>query len=476
MTHDRFTGEPQHLYQSPSGVPTNPAGVPEAPITAAQAPPPPAPAAPRRRRTGLLIAAIAVVLLLLGAGVAVVVSRLAGGDEQHGLSLAWQLDYPGERSFTDTDTERLYASWLVGDLIIRAQSDGVIAYRVADGSQAWGLPAPDGKTVCTATLNAEKDLAAIAYGTTKSCGTVSGVNLRTGEQTFEATIPAEQVAGRFKVYAPLVSTVSDNVVALTENTLTAFRLVDGGKQWTRPAKRSCYYLNHMAANAGTVLFVENCLGGEPHLVSLDAATGTPKWQTPYPRSNLLTDIISASPAVVSVSAPAGSVLASYDAKGAKAADIPMKDGGVELLDMAIGINAGSRTGQSRYPMTTVGNVLYVRTTESRSGAVNNQLVAIDLSTGKRLWASTGHSDAAFHIIRADAQGVLGFEPGGYATKPQLVRVASDTGKVTVIATGDRAEELEMPSAVDVHETGDAVLILPLEQTQYKHAILALKMS
>jgi outer membrane protein assembly factor BamB len=438
---------------------------------------PPQPRPPSGNGRTLLFVGIgaAVLVLLAGIGVAVVVSRIGGNGPGPGgrstggeLSVAWKLDYPGAYNPDDRDTERLHASWLVDDTLIRASSDGVIAYKVADGAQAWGLPVPQGKSVCTASLTQDAGLAAIAYGAPGACDTLAGVDLHTGKQTFEAKLPPSRSSAPSRKRAPLVSVVDGGVVAFWEDTVTAFDLKDGRKRWDRQADNRCYMSEKMAANKGTVLLSVRCLP-DNHLVAVDAANGKTRWDTKLDSSALIYTLFSADPAIIETSEDE---LITYDAKGAKAATIPQKAEGVTLNTSSTDLSIGG--GQSRYAMSLVGNVLYAPTREARSGRVDSEVLAYDVTNGKLLWASSGHTDAGFTVIRADEKGVLGFEEGGYDVKPRIVQVAADTGKASTVtewkATGYRA----MPFSADYYEKDKTLFILPVEQGRETPAIQALR--
>ncbi|AGZ43920.1 outer membrane protein assembly factor BamB family protein [Actinoplanes friuliensis] len=402
---------------------------------------------------------------------------VSGKDEGNSgqFSVAWQLEYPGDANGKDTDTERLYASWLVGDVVVRAQSDGVVGYSISDGSQVWGTPVPSGSIMCGATLTQQDGFAAITYGSSKKCDSVAGIDLRTGKETFTAKIEAEDTKGRFDTKAPLLNIVGKYVVVSMEDKVTAYEVADGKRRWTRTGGLGCTTGAQMAAGNGIVLVSEKCLGKGDKLIAVDAGTGIPKWAATVPRGSYITDIFSASPALARISPPGlDPVLLSFDAKGTKLAEIPQKLDGLEMIDYNLTARIGDHYGQRRYAFHIVGTTLYAPTMSWLTSKPDNQIVAVDLTTGKLKWGSRG-STMQFHTIRADESGVLGFEDGRFEQSPRLVRLDPATGATTTLATGAKAESLDVPSSADAHETAGTILFLPLEQPVTKKvAILALR--
>jgi outer membrane protein assembly factor BamB len=426
------------------------------------------------RRTGLYTA-IAAGLVLVGVGTAVGVARLAGGDGaggRSGMAVAWTLPYPGEFNIADRDTERLHAGWLVDDAIVRAQSDGVIAYAVADGAQLWGLPVPAGKTVCTASLTAPTGVALIAYGTAKGCDTVAGVDLRTGAQTFTARIAVPEAVGRSAPEPPVI-TQADNGIAVVraDKVVTGFDLASGRPLWTRGAEKGCYLQGDLGTDGDTTVVSQGCGFRTPdHLLALDAATGEIRWNATLPTGWLTTDIISAKPTVIKLITMSESKIVSFDERGVKLAEIPEKVAGMLLDSREVGLEL--RKGQPRYRMWAVGTTLFTPVMTQGDGD-EGQFAAFDLVTGKVRWTSTGHR-SDFVGVRADEQGVLGFEQGGYQIKPRLARIAPDTGRVTTVAEAAESGLLMISGNADLRERDGLLLVLPVAQEREQPAILALR--
>jgi outer membrane protein assembly factor BamB len=434
---------------------------------------PPVPAPAPRRRTGVY-AALAVVLAMIGAGTAVVVARFVGGSAQggSGMAVAWSLPYSGEYNVADRDTERLHASWLVGDAVIRAQSDGVIAYAVADGAQLWGLPVPAGKTVCTASLTAPTGVALIAYGAAKGCDTVAGVDLTTGALTFSAKIAVPEVTGRQTPEPPMINQADGGIaVVRAEKVITGFDLATGRTRWTRRAEKGCYLQDDLGTTGDTTLISQGCGYRTPdRLIALNAATGAVRWNTPLPTGRLTTEIISARPAVIKMITAAEGTYVSFDDHGVKLAEIPEKVDGMLLDNREIGLEL--RKGQPRYRMWAVGTTLFTPVL-TKGDSDEGQVAAFDLTTGKLRWRSTGHR-SDFVLVRADEQEVLGFEQGGYKIKPRLARIAPDTGHVSTVREAAAADLPMISSNADLWERDGLLLVLPVAQEREAPAILALR--
>jgi outer membrane protein assembly factor BamB len=250
----------------------------------------------------------------------------------------------------------------------------------------------------------------------------------------------------------------------------AYGLTDGRRLWVRPADKLCQ-ISKMAASGSTVLFDQFCDG--KFLVAVDATTGKLRWSTEFPEQSMLMEILSAEPAVVDLAdATLEHAVVSYDAKGRKQAQIPKNVGGFDLDLSRMGF---ARDGQPRLPLAVVGTTLYLKTNSLRGGdSYQNQVVAVDVTTGKLRWSSSGHSESRFHLIRAEADHLVGFEEGGFRTPPRLVRIAADTGKVSTVAEATVDDDFRLPFEPDLREKDGTLVVLSLSRSTSGHAVMTLR--
>ncbi|MFE9689876.1 PQQ-binding-like beta-propeller repeat protein [Micromonospora sp. NPDC005806] len=441
------------------------------------------PAAPKRRgRLALLLAGGLVAVLAVGAGTAWGVSRLIGGGSGADLKVAWTLDFPERENMTGLtafDQEDMFGAWLVGDNVVRAQADGVLAYRLSDGGQAWGAPAPDGTSVCVAAQAVTDGRGAIAVGSDKSCNTVAGVDLNSGKVTWQVRFPAPVLEGRDTLTAPDLSVAGQQVIVRSEDTLIGLSLATGKQLWRTTGHkllpgRDCGFKDMRAADDLVVVTYGCPRGGE--VDGLDPATGKVRWRQRLPESKLIDGVLGVQP-------PVGLPGLGHDAypirdprTGKEVASFTDPIDGVELWDVPPN-RSNAIDGPAIYECLVADDTLYFPTFPKPvpgTGRSANQIVAIDLATGKKRWISSGHSASKVQLIRRDEQGVLAWEAGD-RTKlpPRLVRIDPATGKVSVVAEGPLSAGFEGDEA-KVMERDGVVVIVPWKHVVAKGAITVLR--
>ncbi|MBQ1070512.1 PQQ-binding-like beta-propeller repeat protein [Micromonospora sp. D75] len=240
------------------------------------------PAAPKRRgRVALLVAGGLVAVLAVAAGTAYGVSRLVGGGDDGGRKLraAWVLDFPElQRNGLKTyDGQDMFGAWLAGDAVVRAQPDGIIAYRLGDGGQAWGVPAPQGASLCAAAQTLADGRGVVALGPADSCDTLVGFDAAGGTQAWRVTFPVERRTGRSETVAPDLSVAAGQVVVRSGGNVLGYSLADGRRLWQTDADRllpgrDCRLTDAQAAGDQAVV-TTLCDGDRGALLGLDPATG-----------------------------------------------------------------------------------------------------------------------------------------------------------------------------------------------------------
>ncbi|WP_305070064.1 PQQ-binding-like beta-propeller repeat protein [Micromonospora sp. AMSO31t] len=443
------------------------------------------PAAPKRRgRLALLLAGGIVAVLAVGAGTAYGVSQLIGGSSggDGDLKTAWVLDFPERQNMTGLtafDQEDMFGAWLVGDNVVRAQADGVLAYRLSDGGQAWGAPAPEGTSVCVAAQAVTDGRGAVAVGSDKSCNTVAGVDLNSGTVTWQAKFPAPVIEGRDTLTAPDLSVAGQQVIVRSEDTLIGLSLATGKQLWRTTGEkllpgRDCGFKDMRAADELVVVTYGCPRGGE--VDALDPATGKVRWRQRLPESKLIDGVLSVQP-------PVGLPGLGHDAytirdprTGKEVASFTDPIDGVELWDVPPN-RSNAIDGPAIYECLVTDDTLYFPTFPKPvpdTGRSANQIVAIDLATGKKRWISSGHSSSKVQLIRQDEQGVLAWESGDRKkSPPRLVRIDPATAKVSVVAEGPLSAGFE-GEAAKVMERDGVVVIVPWKHVVADRAITVLR--
>ncbi|MEU8313473.1 MULTISPECIES: PQQ-like beta-propeller repeat protein [unclassified Micromonospora] len=464
----------QHQQYPPPAYP--PAG-PPGPVGAP-------PAAPKRRgRVALLVAGGLVAVLAVAAGTAYGVSRLVGGGDGDGRKLrtAWVLDFPElQRNGLKTyDGQDMFGAWLVGDAVVRAQPDGIIAYRLDDGAQAWGVPAPQATSLCAAAQTLAEGRGVVALGSAESCDTLVGFDAAGGSQTWRATFPVERRKGRSTVTAPDLSVANGQVVVRSGESVLGYSLADGKRLWQTDADRllpgrDCRVADAQAAGDQAVV-TALCDGDRGALLGLDPATGKPRWQQQLPAAQQSGGVLSVDP-LVSLPGLSTETFVARDATGKERATFGNPVDGTRFSDLPVN-RSNTVEGPEIRPYLADTETLYLPTEPSPVGddmRQADQVVAIDLATGKRRWVSAGHTDSEVELIRLDDQGVLAWEVGDRRDlAPRLVRIDPATGEVDVLAEAPRSAGTEGSDAKVLERDGTVVLV-PWKQVSADAAITVLR--
>ena len=122
------------------------------------------------------------------------------GEAEMPTASAWSVPLPGV-SGTDLSTGMAFASWLTDTTVIRAQKEGVLAYELKSGTQAWRTP-PPADHECGATPDLFNGKGAFAYGTKKVCDHLAGIDVATGKITWKIEIPTRKATLRPGGWSP----------------------------------------------------------------------------------------------------------------------------------------------------------------------------------------------------------------------------------------------------------------------------------
>ncbi len=432
--------------------------------------PPQAP--PRRSKglTALLIAGAVVVLLAVGTGTAWFVAGMGDtGTSASGGGGSAEWTVPLANADTMDFTSGLaYGSWLTDKVVIRVQRDGVLAYDLASGKRAWGIPAP-GQQVCGATPDLSGGKAAIAYGSTHLCDHLAGIDTATGKLTWKTKIPAEKSRLANSLDVPRIMTTKDIAIVQLNDVMSGYRLSDGRKQWTISLDDGCHLKDTNAAPTQVVALVDCAFTKGTGVATFDPATGRRVARFPIGEISLMSTVLSADPIVVQREESGDKSLFTVFDKSGKTAEFT--SGKVDMLAMNTVAFIRGMFEQHRYAVH--GDRLYLATfPENVKGKLRsgNKALAFDLKTGKQLWESSGTKDTMLTYVRADDQGLLALETGDRRDlPPRLVRLNAATGKAEEIATLPQQYGTEAEHA-RVFERNGVVIIVPWTSVTSKYAV------
>lgn len=423
--------------QPPYGPPPQgyPAGGPRRPGPA------PSASGPRRRWLLPVVAGAGVlVLLLAGGGV-----WLALGSRTPEVKPLWSI---AAQADTGPLGGRTAGSWLLDTAIARGSSDGVIAYDQATGKRVWGVPTPEGTSLCGMSATVEDGIGAITYGPPggRYCDHVLAIDTRTGRELWRADLVPRGArnsgAGFFALPSTARPSVSGGTVVVAESRqVHAYKASDGTVLWrltdetVHPGGSGSCLPRDGLADDGQVLVILGC-GDKTEALDIDLKTQRIRWTAPIPKSEAtdVDHVVSASPAVLAGTAPkekgGGSsrdeVLLSLDETGHVRATLSEAD---DLL-----FDHWSVPGRRYETYTTpiAGDTLITTTQEHKAKGESvgtRELVAIDLATGKRRWTTDTDDPLYLAPVSTDGTSVLALSGGDAEHPPTFLRFSLVDGSL-----------------------------------------------
>ncbi|MEU1420609.1 PQQ-binding-like beta-propeller repeat protein [Kitasatospora sp. NPDC005751] len=345
------------------------------------------------------------------------------GGKAGSYSLAWTAAKPANAA----SGSQLLGIWGADKAVVRADSYGIRALNSADGKELWTLAPPAGsKEFCAVSYGVNsKHIAAVALNTGDSdCSTVGAVDISTGKLLWSAKVSTERMS------SPTL-TVTEKVIGIGGNVAGAVNIADGSPVWQfQPRDKDC---NVYGKVAGTQIAVsDRCYGSNANpksqLVLVDTDTGKTTSPAPVPFTGSIERIdkvVSDQPLVLLVtSGPNGDYILPFDKSNKPMTPMSVKEPGADSLRLSGQADAFTQNVVS-------GTTLYVQTNPSKP-AVN----AYDLTTGKRLWSSTGGTNDGIRLVSGtDKDGkVRAVLDMGYGKGAKIVTLAPADGAVTELGT------------------------------------------
>ncbi|WP_326821940.1 outer membrane protein assembly factor BamB family protein [Streptosporangium sp. NBC_01756] len=454
---------PQQQYPppGPEGQPYPPGAQPDRP-----------PAGRRTGRTVLFVALGLVALLGIGVGTAWFVSGGFGDEFGEG---EWQVPFTAAGTeVIGTDASIAFGTWMSDAAVIRVQKDGVLAYDLKTGKRAWGTPAP-GEQLCGATPGIAGGRGAFAYGTTKICDHLAGIDAKTGKVLWKVRIPATASKESDKsLDAPGLVLAGDLAVVRTFKRVSAYRLSDGKRIWASNTSKVCTATD-VAASPKQVVVNLDCYEGGDSVVVLDGRTGA------YKGEHRITDddggpdsLLSADPVVAAWGGGDKTFILVLDDRGKKLREF---DSGVKVdllpLNGAIYIDGG----REELRTAVRGNTLYLTTFPENvkgGGISRNELLAFDLTSGRQLWKSSGTGATMLTFVEADGKDLLVMEEGGRNEPvPMLTRIDTATGRAVPVTELPQKAGGESGNA-HVHYRNGTLVIMPFEMVASRYAVTVVR--
>ncbi|WP_437034721.1 outer membrane protein assembly factor BamB family protein [Streptomyces sp. enrichment culture] len=334
-------------------------------------------------------------------------------------------------------------AWAVGDdaeTVVRARTDALVAYDSGTGDRRWVLRAPVRTSVCAMSDRIVDGVGLVSFARhEKPCGTVWGVDVRSGRKLWE-----RRISGPAPAYGEggdgLLAADAGVAVALAGQAVHGYGLDDGAARWTvkLPAAAGagggddapCEPVRASAAG-GTTRVVVTCGGYDgfhsARILTLDNATGKELSRRALPvesRPSTVT-VVRADPFVLLVQEEDERGLAAVLSYGApddmrkEPVTIPLT---ADEEDLAVITTYPLSFPARPVPWAVVdGDNLVVAAKKPGADSVE-RVSAYALDDGRRLW----HADLG--------AGVVALAPAGR----DRVAVLGDTERLWTFAAGDGA--------------------------------------
>ncbi|MER7107440.1 outer membrane protein assembly factor BamB family protein [Streptomyces sp. NPDC000229] len=474
-------------------------------------PPPPPPSSARRRRGRALLAAAAALLVLGGAGAWYATSGDARDDKRptaagSGPSPAAAPSGSASASATPSGLDAAAAGrvnaarkadeakllylrrnavdvpnmgadnlgpWQVGDTVVTAMYRTVTAYSAADGREKWSLPLR--ADLCTATphMTADNRIVVVTKegpGRKGECRRLQVVDLKTGRAGWERIVAQEHRSDSLMDFS--LAFVGDTLAVGRPGAFSTYRMSDGERLYGSPAG-SC--TPSTFAGGPKLIAAVSCLvgGADKEVQELDPATGKARWSYRLPPGSRVEGVLSVKPLVV--------VFADNETGENRRAVALTEDGALRstLADAAEFQPYCAEDMLDDCRAVVDSGTLYVATDGAPDGSKGDEILAVDLATGKTarrislpveaISSPIGMSgrDLLINVSPLDGgwEGVASVAPG--ATEPRVLmrapveRVRKDwrlSGSTPLYADGRYILVAERVSGFTDAEERDVVLM------------------
>ena len=348
----------------------------------------------------------------------------------HGTNLSqdWSLPYDNPPTLV---TE---GAWLVGASVVRVRTDEVVSYAGATGAVQWTFPVPGQNVVCAVTRTTAGQVGVIGYAAEDApCDQLTAIDLTTGRKLWSTTVDASDTSDQGDGLTDFVSAAGNTVAVRGDAGVTAYDARTGAQQWTQPAQDNCDD-QFVVSDPDTVVAVAACQSGYV-VADLDAATGTPRWQTPVDEpiadSSYELAVLSVNPVVIDDSIPGARGIDNiriFDGQGRQnttieATNITTPDGPTSL-DTSEYADPGFKPQPLIW--TTVSGGTLVAMTKELNG--HDDLVGYSTTTGRQKWLTALPDDVDALTTRGNQIVLL----DNGQPSPLLMSVNISTGSLSTL--------------------------------------------
>ncbi|AYN34860.1 secreted protein [Streptomyces albus] len=300
--------------------------------------------------------------------------------------------------------------WITDQVAVKAAYKEVVGYKIDGGQPAWEKITFPAK-ICGATQTASADgKVVVAYengrSTSARCNKLQLIDLKTGKKGWTRTLGE---GGMFD------STISVSL-GITGNTLvvgrsmsgTGYDLSSGDKIWEKGKKEEGVCFPNGFAGGEKILVSLSCAASQPNehdeLEEIDAKTGKTKWNKAFPKGWTVDKVYSTKPVVVYLTNKDKKQwnITTFKENSSAARSEVSVDGpfAPECGMFSIGRELSSCSG-----VAADADTLYLPT-DKTGGA--NEVVAIDLDTGKEKWRTKAPGDSTLLPMKVEDGNLIAY--------------------------------------------------------------------
>ncbi|MFI1103814.1 PQQ-binding-like beta-propeller repeat protein [Streptomyces melanogenes] len=346
-----------------------------------------------------------------------------------------------------------YGPWRLGDIVARAMYKEVTGHAVADGALKWSvaLETPVCGAGHTPTAHGKLVVATLENNTKRAhCKYLQQIDLATGKVGWKVEVPQESAFDTTNEFR--IAVTGDTVAVGHSAYASGFSAVDGKKTFGTWKTTGCspYTIGGGSRLIGVALCptVGASTKSQQLIEELDPATGKSKWNYKYPPGWNVGRVYSTDPLIVAARSETKAwSITSFAPDGKVRWQVEPK---FPVTGACDGFGDGSGDLQACTFSANDAATLYLGTAGS-DGAVlgepeTNEVVAIDLATGKEKWRTKESHGRAMRPMAVEGGKAVVYIHPGKAPDNSAAAVA------TIAATGGAPQVLlQSPAAAAATE-------------------------
>jgi PQQ-like domain len=305
--------------------------------------------------------------------------------------------------------------WITDQVAVKAAYKQVFGYKVADGAPAW-TPIEFPQEICAASRQATDDgKAVVAYKDGAKdgakCNQLVEIDLATGKKGWTQKLPEGALFD--STLSVELSISKDTLVVGRSQSGVGFAMSDGHQIWSKKEERDGACFPSGFTGGSRVILALSCGAGQSSehekVEELDPATGKTKWSKDLPKGWSLSRVYSTSPVVL--------YLSNDDKKQWNISTLKDNSGTTRSqvdTDASFAPECGwailDRDLQGCTGTAADADTLYLPT-DTKSGP--NEIVALNLSTGKEKWRVKPPSDTKIMPLKVEGGNVIAYQAPSY---------------------------------------------------------------